>query len=205
VYYVGDVPAQPLVIPLDDSELALSAFSGASATLKDGAGATVSLSGATFALDPSGTLSFQVNWGSNTRFTTPGLYALYPTITGAGGVTQRLPAYQFVVEQEDGWQTLDSAQRATNRDFPADELMAWTLLQVAKAACLAYEPLADDEPVPVGHRQAQMMQARNVLNSSKIDPSVTIDPSVFTITVYPLDNWVKDLLRPRKGVFGWVG
>lgn len=54
--------------------------------------------------------------------------------------------------------------------------------------------------IPLSYLEAQLMQARNILNVSKTDPAQSADGSLFTIRPYPLDNFIKQLLRPKRGV-----
>lgn len=56
------------------------------------------------------------------------------------------------------------------------------------------------ESIPDGYRQAQLMQARNVWNSSKASPTGDFDGTSYGITSYPLDWQVRQLLRPKRGV-----
>lgn len=115
------------------------------------------------------------------------------------------------------WHTLESA-REQWVDAPFDDDQLQDLLDVAQEAVLAYAPAliigalvivddilvpADENYVPVSYRVAQLMQARNVWNSSKASPSGDFDNGSYGLTSFPLDWQVKQLLRPRT-VFGGV-
>lgn len=101
------------------------------------------------------------------------------------------------------WYTVEAA-RVDWRDAPLDHFRLLDLLEVAKAQCLAYAPLpadADPDYPPVGHRVAQLMQARNVWNASKTDPaSGGIGDDGFMVRVFPMDWTVKALLRPKRAI-----
>lgn len=104
-------------------------------------------------------------------------------------------------------------------DAPVDEDDGDTqlieLLEVAKSAVLAYAPALDpealvlvdgiyveagDEYVPESYRVAQLMQARNIWNSSKASPdSGTFDGGSYGLSSFPLDWQVRQILRPKRG------
>jgi len=108
------------------------------------------------------------------------------------------------------WHTLESA-RDEWPDAPTDESVdgdstLTTLLDVAKDAVLAYAP-AVEEPltdIPEGYRLAQLMQARNVWNSSKASPGGDLDNGSYGISTFPLDWQVRQLIRPKAGK-PWIG
>lgn len=114
------------------------------------------------------------------------------------------------------WHTLETARdQWVDAPFDDDELQE--LLDVAQNAVLAYAPALPDSEVtvvdgyvvpagtiiPVSYRAAQIMQARNIWNSSKASPSGDFDGGGYGLTSFPLDWQVKQLLRPRT-VFGGV-
>jgi hypothetical protein len=89
-------------------------------------------------------------------------------------------------------------------DAPVDEDDGDTqlveLLAVARAAVLAYAPvLADEEVIPDSYRVGQLMQARNIWNSSKAQPSGEFDNGSYGLSSFPLDWQVRQLLRPKQG------
>lgn len=118
------------------------------------------------------------------------------------------------------WHTPESARNAWV-DAPLDDDQLDELLEVAKQAVLAYAPalpegsyIIDDDgyivptgpdTVPVNYRSAQLMQARNVWNSSKASPTGDFDGAGYALTAFPLDWQVKQLLRPRSVFGGPVG
>jgi hypothetical protein len=107
--------------------------------------------------------------------------------------------------------TLEEAQQ----DWPGGGLSLNTeyvqqVLDVAESECLAFAPLpsgAGPEDVPIGHRQAHLMHARNIWNASKVNPSGAMgdDSQGFALTPFPLDWAVKARLRPRVIFGGTVG
>jgi len=204
LHWVHDVPAfaDSVQLPVDLLDVDLSVFTGVTATLTDPSGATVSLTGATFTLD-SGAEEVSIHWGTTPRFETPGLYSLQLALTGAGGIKQRLAPIPVVVQDEDGWYSVDGARAAMGDDFTRDDYQAYVLLECAKQSILAYAPaLAEDAATPINYKQMQLAQARNLLNMAKTDPSQTDDGSFFVIRPYPLDNFIKQALRPRT-IHGW--
>lgn len=108
------------------------------------------------------------------------------------------------------WHTLETA-RDQWVDAPIDDATLGELLEVAKDAVLAYAPSAEDidaeepEVIPTAYRTAQLMQARNVWNSSQASPTGYLDGGSYTLTTFPLDWQVKQLLRPRSVFGGPVG
>jgi hypothetical protein len=123
------------------------------------------------------------------------------------------------------WHDTTSA-RAGWSGAPADDLTLTTLLEVAKIQVLAYAgsgaestgTLTEDpdnpgfleivggpsdvlEAVPVNYRHAQLMQARNLWNASKANPSSgDIGGDTFALSPRPLDWTVKALIRPQTRV-----
>lgn len=117
------------------------------------------------------------------------------------------------------WHTTESA-RDQWIDAPLDDEQLTELLEVAKQAVLAYAPalpegsytledgmvvMVGPDTVPINYRAAQLMQARNVWNSSKASPTGDFDGGSYSLTTFPLDWQVKQLLRPRSVFGGPVG
>ena len=102
------------------------------------------------------------------------------------------------------WHTTDSA-RYEWADAPSDDGELDNLLDVAKSAVVAYAPaLVVTEPptddVPTSYRVAQLMQARNVWNSSNASTSGQNDGSEYGLASFPLDWQIRQILRPKRGV-----
>lgn len=114
------------------------------------------------------------------------------------------------------WHTVESARNQWE-DAPYDEDEGDTslieILAVAQAAVLAFAPdltgttfiengyivNADDATVPTNYRNAQLMQARNIWNSSKASPTGDFDGGQYGLTTFPLDWSVRQILRPKRG------
>lgn len=193
-FYPGDRPAETLeVTPLLD----LERYTSATGTVHrpDGTEAGV----ATVTLDVD-TLDLDL---SAITFDVAGVWEVRITVTGEAG-TRRVAPVQVVVQDEDtGWHNLDSARRA---DWPdaveMNDITLWRLLETAKGDVLEFAPvLAEGAAIPTRYQAAQLMQARNRWNSALANPA-TGDSGLdgFTLTVFPLDWQVKQLLRPTRGV-----
>lgn len=75
------------------------------------------------------------------------------------------------------------------------------LVDSAREQCIAYAaPLEEGTDVPASWRLAHMMQVQSLWQSAKAGPGDTIGPDGLTITVYPMDRTVRNLLRPRTRV-----
>lgn len=99
-----------------------------------------------------------------------------------------------------GWVTLGEA-RAQWADAPVDDEYLADLLDSAFDQCEAYAPaLAEDEAAPVRYRVAQVMQARAIYRAMKTGDNDSLGADGFTVTVFPMDWNIKNLLRPRRGV-----
>jgi hypothetical protein len=190
-YWRGSTPPD-LVLTLASS-VDLTTATSVSPTLTDAGGSTVP--GLTATLDP--VLSeVTVHWPAN-PFATAGLYLLQLTLQLPAGVEVVEPLQLVVQSTDDGWLTLEQARQMWPQ-APDDDVTLHMLLESAKVSCIAFAPvLAEGAGVPVNYRQAQFQQAR----SSWLAMASTTDSQVggdeFTVTVFPLDWHVKQLLRPR--------
>lgn len=82
-----------------------------------------------------------------------------------------------------------------------DETLLDILVDAALVQCESYAPdLAEGAAVPANWRLAQLMQVQALWNSSKSGPGDQIGPEGFTVTTYPMDRTVKNLLRPKRGI-----
>lgn len=85
------------------------------------------------------------------------------------------------------WPTVD--------EVDPDELV--TLLASAQVQCETFAPaLAVDADVPVNYLKAQAFQARALYRSTVVGSGD--QGGEFTVTVFPMDWTVKNLLRPRR-------
>lgn len=229
-FRVGDSPANQITITIqDDDDSDLSDYTSCDAVMVDGTGTTVATLTAVSITDGMVTFPFPPD-----PFATAGVYAINPTIHGSNSTLLQLAAVEFPVEADDGWHSFASATNFLNNDFPEDPMVGYILLECAKLSVATFAPslgfsdagvtpisLPTDyynglpmlgyqadgiTPVrpPMNFKQAELMQARNILNSVKTDPSQTDDGALFVIRPYPLDNFIKKLLRPSQGPLGFV-
>lgn len=63
----------------------------------------------------------------------------------------------------------------------------------------AATPSVEDD-IPDGWRIAQLLQARNIWNSGKATPTGDFDGGQYSLTTFPLDWQVRQLIRPKRGV-----
>lgn len=197
-FWEGDHPLNSIEIDIltDDD---LTGYTAATVTFIDGTGtpAALPITAAFDSADPP-TLAFSI---PHTLTLTEGLWKLVPILSSAGGGQLRLRSISMVIQADDGWHTIDSLRDAMGEDFTANDQQAWSLLQIAKMSVLAYAPeLLEDALPPVNYVQAQLMQARNVLNAVKTDPAQGSDGDLFVIRPYPLDNFIRQMLRPKRGI-----
>lgn len=199
-YWVADVPGETLDLPFPDD----IHFEPATVTaiLTDPHGEVVTDGAPSVAIVGADEgRSLVVTWAAMTPFETPGQYSLQLTFTGAavGGVTpvQRTDPEMIVVQQNDGWHTLESARRMW-ADAPFSDEELFELLDSAKTAVVDFAPVY--EFLPPRYVRAQLMQARAVWNATKAGSENEIGPDGFSTTVYPLDKNIRQLLRPRRGI-----
>lgn len=193
-FYPGDQPAEALeVTPLLD----LEQYTAGTATVHRPDGSEAGAAAVVLDLDR---LDLDL---SAITFDVPGVWQVRIRVTGDGGA-RRIAPLQLVVQEEDtGWHNLDSARRSGWVDAAdMSDIELWTLLETARGDVLEFAPvLAEGEPVPLRYRAAQLMQARNRHNAGLANPSSgEIGGEGFTLTVFPLDWQVKQLLRPSRGI-----
>lgn len=180
-FMVGDIPLQPVVLTVFDDE-------GYPQDL-DGLTATASLNGVALAVTVA---------EDRLRIVLPELSSAGVNVLRVKLGTQALTPLRFAVESGDEWVSIEEA-RDKWRDAPESDTELYELLEVARITCEAYAPsLADGVAVPVNYRAANVMQARNQWNSSRVDPNGQVGADGFQVTVFPLDWAVKALLRPRN-------
>lgn len=112
---------------------------------------------------------------------------------------ERLDAVPLVVHDDDGWHSLPSARDEWRDARNLDDRRLWVLLDIARTQVTDYAPqLAEGQPPPLAYREAQLMQARNLWNASRVDPSGGEGTDTFAVTPFPLDWTIKQLLRPKR-------
>lgn len=206
-YYTGDIPAEDIVIaPARDEEpIDLTLFDEAATETVWRAydGETIP---AEFAVTFDDAL-LVVEWPESSPFDEAGLYTLAITLVSDDPPRrERLAPLYVVAQADDGWHTIDSARQEWYTGAPSLDRRLFQLLQMAKQQVVEFAPaLADNEPVPANYAEAQLMQARNLWNAGRVDPSAGgLGDEEFVIRPFPLDWIVKQVLRPQKGI-GAIG
>jgi len=106
-----------------------------------------------------------------------------------------------------GWVETDT-DLTTWMDAPDDDLVLASYLMAAYEQCLAFLPYTVDketgvrsaivpDPVPERFVLAQLMQARALYRSGIAGSDDAIGPDGLSVTVFPMDWTVKNLLRPK--------
>lgn len=191
-FFVADTPAVPFTVALtrDGEPVDLGDYDTAQ-VIVDGTSLATTLNG-------DGVVA---EWPSVSLFTEEGLVPVQVVLEGTAGIRETFDAEPILVQALDGWHTLSSARRALPGTALSDEDL-FTYLYVAKIACKAYAPaLPEGDPVPLRYRQAQLLQARNVLNAARANPdSGDFGQDTFALSTRPLDWAVKALLRPQTAL-----
>lgn len=190
-YRVGDRPATPVQIDILTDE-DLDAYLDFTVTVRDASGSIVASIGPT-AFDGD---EVTFTW-PNGVFATPGIYTLTITLIGAGLTT--LEPLSVVVEADTGWLSL-AAARSQWTEAPSEDEHLYRLLEVAKTQCREFAPTITGRP-PLHYVQAQLLQARALWASGKVSQGDQFgDAAGLSVTVFPMDWTVKNLLRPKRAV-----
>lgn len=199
--YVGDRPETTVTIYFHDesgSPAATNGFNTFASTLYSPAGASV----ATLTTTVHDGHGIHVTFPSTSLLTVPGIYKLVTKFTVTGGELVTAEALEIVVEQVDGWLTLEQARQLW-ADAPLDDVFLFKLLDTAKEQCVAYAPvLAAGAAVPTRYSQAQLTQARALYQSTIANQNDNVGIEGFTVRVFPLDFTIRAMLRPKKAVGG---
>lgn len=142
-------------------------------------------------------------WPTTTILETPGIHQIIVTFFDTpGGVEIQCEPYRFVVQEIDGWLTLEQARQLW-ADAPLDDVFLALLLDTAKEQCVAYAPaLLLGAPVPARYSQAQLTQARALYQSTIANQNDNVGVEGFTVRVFPLDFTIRAMLRPKKAIGG---
>lgn len=142
----------------------------------------------------------EFTWPEESILEAPGRYQIVVTFTDTLGVTLRAEPFSFVVQEIDGWLTLELA-RAQWADAPLDDVFLAQILDAAKLQCIAYAPaLAVDALIPVNYLHAQLMQARALYQSVIANQQDNVGVDGFQVRVFPLDFTIRALLRPKRAL-----
>ena len=184
-YRIGDKPGAPLVLALD---VDLTPYTAAAVTV----------GGVAFATTIDGA-DLRAAWPTTSVFTVAGLVPVSIVLTSTT-LRLALDSEALVVEDPQGWHTLASA-RSEWADAPYDDVQLFELLEIAAGQALAYAPaLIIGARIPTAYATGQLMQARNIWNASKVNPSGDMGDGSFVITPKPLDWMIKQILRPKRAV-----
>lgn len=204
-YFVGDVPAEDLVVEPARGGVAidLSPFTSVETVFRAPDGEPVLSSGFVATIEGE---TIVVEWPAETVLEDAGVYELTLILEGPDDLREALSPIRIVVElQGTGWYTLDLArddwQDAPDANDSAGDLTLYDLLEVAKDQVLAFAPDLDEDAFPPSnYRKAQLMQARNIWNVDKGDAgNGEMGLGGFVVTPKPLDWHVRQILRPKTG------
>lgn len=198
--WVGDVPQSPTRADFIDetgNTVQISGFDSWEAYMLSPVGEVLgTLSG-----DEHGN-HLEFTWETTTLLEIPGIYKIVVTFFDPLGVEIQAEPFSFVVQEIDGWLTLETA-RAQWGDAPLDDVFLHQILETAKAQCVAYAPaLQLGAQVPVTYVQAQLLQARAIYQSVIANQQDSVGVEGFQVRVFPLDFTIRAMLRPKRAIGG---
>lgn len=197
-YWVDDVPPLTAVIEYSDETgepLDLTIYTEAAVLLSFPDFTLITLPGT---ITAGGAL--EVSMGTAAAFSLSGVYSLTAKFSDVGGVLLTAEPYQFVVQELDGWLTLEQTRQQW-QDAPVNDLSLFALLQSARQQCTAYaRNLHAGEAVPMPWRQAQLKQTRALYMSDIANQNDSVGVDGFQVRIFPLDWNIKALLRTKAGL-----
>lgn len=199
---MGDIPAEDLsVVPTRAGEpIDLSQFDSVDTVFRGPDGDTIA---AEFFATIDGD-SVVIEWPEDSVIEEAGRYELTLILESTGGFRETVAPLAIIAQDPAlGWHTLDSTRDAWG-DAPDDDETLFELLEVAKEAVIEYAPPVVGDLPPVRFRKAQLMQARNLWNSTEVNPAGEAGADGYTIAPHPLDWQITQILRPNRGA-GLVG
>ena len=198
--WVGDVPQSPTRADFIDetgNTVQISEFDSWEAYMLSPVGEVL---GTLTGEDHGNHLEF--TWYETTILEIPGVYKIIVTFFDPLGVEIQAEPFSFVVQEIDGWLTLETA-RAQWGDAPLDDVFLHQILDTAKAQCVAYAPaLLLGAQVPVTYVQAQLLQARAIYQSVIANQQDSVGVEGFQVRVFPLDFTIRAMLRPKRAIGG---
>jgi hypothetical protein len=201
-YWVGDVPTTDLVVvpSRGGEDVDLAPFNDVDVILYDPDGVPVPTAG--FLAQLSTTGSVIIEWPGDSVLGAPGIYTLVLILLTEVGGRERADSITFVAQADDGWHTLESIRGTPEHpvwaDAPEEDTTLYALMQSAKTQCIEYAPPFTGRP-PTHYRQAQLIQSRNLWQSTKADDAGSLGADGYAVPVYSMDWVVKGLLRPKRG------
>lgn len=199
--YVGDRPDTPSDIFFHDetgNPAATNHFNTLTTNLYSPAGVDLGTLTTTVA-DGHG---IHVAWPTTSKFTAPGIYTLRSKFTVTNAELVSAEPLQIVVQQNNGWLTLEQARNLW-ADAPLDDVLLYQILDTAKTQCIAYAPvLGITDSVPITYVQAQLMQARAIFQSIIANQNDQVGVEGFQVRVFPLDFTIRAMLRPKRAIAG---
>lgn len=204
-YFVGDIPAEDLVIDpaRGGNAIDLTPFNEVTVTFRGPDGSVVESSGFTATIEDE---SVVVEWPGETILETPGVYELSLTLEGAGGVTERVSPTRIVVEEQGtGWYTIDMLREDWD-DAPDEDLKVHMLLEESKRAVLAYGREAEidenDRP-PLVWMGAQLSHVRTLWNAGEGDSDGNVGLGGFVVVPKSLEKSTREIIRPKSVNQAW--
>lgn len=198
--WVGDVPTSPTRADFVDetgNTVQISGYSSWSAYMLSPVGEVL---GTLTGSEQGQHLDF--TWPTTTILEITGVHTIVVTFFDANGVEIQAEPWKFIVQEIDGWLSLEQA-RAQWADAPLDDVFLFQLLDTAKEQCVAYAPaLLLGAPVPARYLQAQLTQARALYQSTIANQADNVGIEGFTVRVFPLDFTIRAMLRPKKAIGG---
>lgn len=198
--WVGDVPTSPTRADFVDetgNAVAIQDFASWTAYMLSPVGEVL---GTLTGSEQGNHLNF--TWPTTTILEIPGVHTIVVTFFDANGVEVQAEPWKFIVQEIDGWLSLEQA-RAQWADAPLDDVFLFQLLDTAKEQCLAYAPaLLLGAPVPARYLQAQLTQSRALYQSTIANQADNVGIEGFTVRVFPLDFTIRAMLRPKKAIGG---
>jgi len=203
-YYPGDIPAEDIMIEpargQDPLELTPFAAASTEVVLRNFDGVTIM---ATFGVQfidgsPDDIDTILLNWPTaGTVLTDAGIHTIAVTLVGANA-RERLAPIPIVVQEENGWHTVDSARLEWTDATGIDDVRLYSLLELAAQQCAQFAPpIAAAARPPLNYRQGQLMHARNMLNAGRAEGEGEGD---FVLRPFPLDWMVRQMLRPKSAM-----
>lgn len=198
--WVGDVPTSPTRADFIDevgNQVEIQGFDSWEAYMLSPVGEVL---GTLTGTEHGNHLEF--TWYETTILEIPGIHTIVITFFDPLGVEIQCEPWKFVVQDIDGWLTLEQA-RLQWSDAPLDDVFLYQILDTAKTQCVAYAPaLPLGATVPIAYVQAQLLQARAIFQSVIANQQDSVGVEGFQVRVFPLDFTIRAMLRPKKAIGG---